>query len=91
MRSTERMTTYALEEGLQYSTSLFVDETGNTLNTTTTSETADSRLGNALDVVTQDFTMAFGTGLSETLATLSTASYKLVLERTNKQVKRLLN
>jgi len=85
------MTTYALEEGLQYSTSLFVDETGNTLNTTTTSETADSRLGNALDVVTQDFTMAFGTGLSETLATLSTASYKLVLERTNKQVKRLLN
>ena len=70
------MSTYTLEEGFQYGTSLLVDETGNTLNTTTTSETADSRFGNALDIVAQDFTMALSTCLSETLATLSTAGYK---------------
>jgi len=70
----ERMATYTLEEVFQYSTSFLVDETRDTLDTTTTSEAANSRFGNALDVVAQDFAMALSTGLSETLATFSTAS-----------------
>jgi len=68
------MVTYTLEEVFQYSTSFLVNEARNTLDTTTTSEAANSRLGNALDVVAQDFTMALSTGFSETLATFSTAS-----------------
>jgi len=77
--------TYALKEGLQHGTGLLVDEARDTLNTTPTSEATNSRLGNALDVVAQDFAMALSTGLSETLATLSTASYKTrVKERTIK-------
>jgi len=74
--------TYTLEEVFQNSTSLLVNETRDALDTTTTSEAANSRLGNALNVVAQNFAMALGTSLSETLATFSTASYeRLVSDR----------
>lgn len=44
----------------------------NTLDTTTTSETTDSRLGDALDVVTKNLPVTLGTTLSETLSTFAT-------------------
>ena len=59
--------THILEEDLKDTTGLFVDETGNTLYTTTTGETTDSRLGDTLDVVTEDFTMTLSTTLAKTL------------------------
>jgi hypothetical protein len=43
-----------------------------TLDTTTTGETSDSRLGNALDVVTKNLAVTLGTALAEALAALST-------------------
>jgi hypothetical protein len=61
----------ALKEGLEDTTSLLVDHGGDTLHTTTTSETTDSRLGYALDVVTKNLSVALGTALSETLATFA--------------------
>jgi hypothetical protein len=42
-----------------------------TLDTTTTSETSDSGLGDTLDVVTKNLAVALGTTLSETLAALA--------------------
>lgn len=42
-----------------------------TLDTTTASETADSGLGDTLDVVTQDLAVTLGATLAETLATLA--------------------
>ena len=41
-----------LEEGLEDTTGLLVDHRGDTLDTTTTSETTDSGLSDTLDVVT---------------------------------------
>jgi hypothetical protein len=41
-----------LEEGLEDTTGLLVDHGRDTLDTTTASETADSGLGDTLDVVT---------------------------------------
>jgi hypothetical protein len=61
-----------LEEGLEDTASLLVDHGGDTLDTTTASETADSGLGDTLDVVAQDLAVTLGTALAETLATLST-------------------
>ena len=61
-----------LEEGLEDTTGLLVDHGGDTLDTTTASETADSGLGDTLDVVTQDLAVTLGATLAETLATLST-------------------
>jgi len=42
-----------------------------TLDTATTSETTDSRLGYALDVIAKNLAMALGTAFAETLATFA--------------------
>ena len=55
-----------LEEGLEYSSGLLVDQSGDSLDTTSTSETSDSGLGDSLDVVTKDLPVTLGTTLSET-------------------------
>ena len=60
-----------LEEGLENTAGLLVDHGGDTLDTTTTRETADGGLGDTLDVVAQDLAVALGTTLSETLAALA--------------------
>eukprot|EP00579_Thalassiosira_antarctica_P026665 CAMPEP_0202028350 /NCGR_PEP_ID=MMETSP0905-20130828/63405_1 /ASSEMBLY_ACC=CAM_ASM_000554 /TAXON_ID=420261 /ORGANISM="Thalassiosira antarctica, Strain CCMP982" /LENGTH=139 /DNA_ID=CAMNT_0048592051 /DNA_START=61 /DNA_END=480 /DNA_ORIENTATION=- len=44
----DRVTDDVLEEDLEHTTGLLVDETGDTLDTATTSETADGGLGDAL-------------------------------------------
>ena len=62
-----------LQEHFQDTTGFLVDKTRNALDTTTTCETTDSRLGNALDVVTKDFAMAFSTTFAETLSSFSSA------------------
>ena len=60
----DRVTDDVLEEDLEHTTGLLVDETRDTLDTATTSETTDSGLGDALDVVTKDLTMTLGASLS---------------------------
>ena len=42
-----------------------------TLDTTTTSETTDGGLGDTLNVVTKNLSVALGTALAETLAALA--------------------
>ena len=55
-----------LEEDLEDASGLFVDEARDTLDTTTTGETADGRLGDALDVVAQDLAVTLGSSFAET-------------------------
>lgn len=64
-----RVTDNILEEGLENTTSLLVDQARDTLDTSTTRQTTNSGLGNALDVVTKNLAMALGSTLSETLCT----------------------
>jgi len=45
---------------------------GNTLDTATTCETADGRLGDALDVVAKNLAVTLGTTLAETFSTFAT-------------------
>ena len=66
---------HVLQEDLQNSTGLLVDEAGDTLHTSTAGKTTDSWLGNALDVIAEDFPVALGTSLPETLASLSTSRH----------------
>jgi hypothetical protein len=68
----DSITDDTLEEGLEDTAGFFVDHGGDTLDTTTTSETADSGLGDTLDVVTQDLAVTLGTTLAETLSTFAT-------------------
>jgi hypothetical protein len=46
-----------------------------TLDSSTTSKTTDSRLGDSLDVVTENLAVTLGTTLSETLSSLSAYVY----------------
>jgi hypothetical protein len=71
----DRVTDDVLEEDLEDATGLLVDETRDTLHTTTTGETTDSGLGDTLDVVTKDLAVTLGAALSETLSALSTARH----------------
>ena len=64
-----------LEEHLQDTTGLLVDEAGDTLDTTTASQTADGGLGDTLDVITQHLAMPLGASLSESLSSLAASSH----------------
>ena len=64
-----------LEENLEYSTGLLIDESGDTLDSTTTSQTPDGGLGDTLDVVSQHLTVTLGASLSESFASFTTSSH----------------
>ena len=78
--------THILKEDLEHTTSLLVNETRDTLHTTTTCETTDSRLGNSLNVVTENFPVALRTTLSEAFSTLSGNARLKRAGRSNKEV-----
>ena len=60
----DRILDNVVEEGLEDTAGFLVHEAGDALNTATAGQTADSGLGNALDVVAQHLAMALGTSLS---------------------------
>jgi hypothetical protein len=67
-----------LKEHLQDTTGLFIDETRDTLDTTTASKTTDSGLGDTLDVVTKDFPVTLGASLSKTFSSFATSRHVLL-------------
>ncbi len=71
----DSVTDHVLQEDLEDSAGLFVDQTGDTLDTTTAGKTTDRGLGDALDVVAQDLPVALGASLAETFASLSTSRH----------------
>ena len=64
-----------LQENLQNSTGLLVDQAGDALDTATASEAADRRLGDALDVVTEHLAVALRAALAEAFATLAASRH----------------
>ena len=69
------ITNDVLKEDLEDTTGLFIDETGDTFDTSTTSQTTDGRLGDTLDIITQHLAMTLSASLSEPLASLATSSH----------------
>ena len=65
------VTDHVLQEYLENSAGLLVDEARDTLDSTTASQTTDSGLGDALDVVTKDLPVTLGASLSETFASFA--------------------
>eukprot|EP00040_Diaphanoeca_grandis_P019882 m.105336 g.105336 ORF g.105336 m.105336 type:complete len:122 (+) comp27638_c0_seq3:1133-1498(+) len=64
-----------LEEDLEDTTGLFVDKTGDTLDTTTSSETTDCWLGDTLDVITKNFSVTLGASFTESFSSFSSSSH----------------
>ena len=64
-----------LEEDLENSTGLLVDESGDTLDSTTTRQPSDGGLGDALDVVSQHLTVTLGASLSQSLSSFASSGH----------------
>ena len=71
----DSITDDVLEEHLQDTSGLLIDEARNALDTTSASQSADSRLGDALDVVSQDLSVSLGTALSQSFSSFSSAGH----------------
>ena len=69
---------HILQENLENSTSLLIDEARDTLDSSTTSQPPDGGLGDALDVVSQHLPVPLGTSLSQSLSTFSTSGHVAV-------------
>ncbi|XP_055611520.1 uncharacterized protein LOC129758101 [Uranotaenia lowii] len=69
----DSVTDHVFQEHLQHTSGFLVDQTRDTLDSSTTSQTTDSGLGDTLDVVTQNFAMTLGASLSESFASLATS------------------
>ena len=75
-----RITNDIFKEHLEDATSLLVNETTDALHTTTTGETADSRLGDTLDVIAKNLAVTLGAALSKAFASFSTSGHVVVGE-----------
>ena len=62
-----------LQEDLQHTARLFVDQAGNTLDTASTSQTTDGWLGDALDVVAEHLAVTLCSSFTETLSFFTTS------------------
>ena len=64
-----------LKENLENTAGLLVDESGDTLHSTTTRKTTDCWLGDTLDVITKNFPVTLSATLSESLSSFAAASH----------------
>ena len=69
------ITDHVLKENLEDTAGLLVDEARDTLDTTTASQTADSGLGDTLDVVTQNFAVTLGAAFAEAFSSFSASRH----------------
>ena len=63
------------QEHFEYTSGLFIDQARDTLDTTSSCQTTDCRLGDTLDVITQDLPVTLGTTLSQTFASFTTSRH----------------
>ena len=64
-----------LKENLKNSTGFLVDESRDTLDSSSSGETANCWLRDSLDVITKNLAMALGSSFSEAFSSLSTSGH----------------
>ena len=69
------VTDNSLEEGLENSAGFLVDEPGDSLHSSSAGETADGRFGDSLDVVAENFAVALGSTLAESLSSFTSSGH----------------
>jgi hypothetical protein len=75
LRISDRVSDDVLEEDLEDTTGLLVDQSRDTLDTTTSSKTTDGGLGDTLDVITKYLSVTLGASLTETFSSLSSSRH----------------
>ena len=63
------------QEGLEDSAGLLVDQSGDSLDSSSAGETADSGLGDSLDVIPKDFAVPLCSSLAESLTSFSSSGH----------------
>ena len=74
----DRVADDGLQERLEDSAGLLVDEAGDSLDSTAAGETADGGLGDSLDVVPKDLAVPLGSSLAEALSSFSTSGHSFL-------------
>ena len=69
------VTDNVLEEGSQDEAGLVVDERGDSLDTTASGESADSRLGDSGNVISQDLAVTLGSSLAQSFSSFSSSRH----------------
>ena len=69
----DRISDNILEEDLEDSSSFFVNQTGDSLDASTSSQTADCWFGDTLDVIPKDFSVTLGASLSKTFSSFASS------------------
>ncbi|KAF3840562.1 hypothetical protein F7725_006424, partial [Dissostichus mawsoni] len=69
------ITDHVLQEHLQHTAGLLVDQTGDTLHSAAASQTADGGLGDALDVITEHFAVTLSASFAESLSSFSSSRH----------------
>ena len=64
-----------LQKGLQDTSDFLIDQSRDTLDTTSSGQSSDSWLGNTLNVVSQDLSVTLSATLSETFSTFSSTGH----------------
>ena len=64
-----------LEEDLEDTSGLFVDQTGDSLDTASSSESTDGWLGDPLDVIPQDLSVTLGAAFAESFTSFTTSRH----------------
>ncbi|KAF4523130.1 hypothetical protein B566_EDAN003145 [Ephemera danica] len=68
---------HVLEEHLEDTAGLLVDEARDTLHSTTASQTADGGLGDTLDVIAKNLAMTLGASLAESLSSFAATGHTM--------------
>jgi len=71
----DSITDDVLKEDLENTSSLFVDEARDSLDTTSSSKSSNGRLGDSLDVITKDLSVTLGASLSESLSSFASSGH----------------
>lgn len=74
-----------LEEYFQDTAGLLVDESGDTLDSTTTCQTANCRLRYTLDVIAKDLAMTLGSPFAQTLSAFTATRHLRRINRLTQQ------
>jgi hypothetical protein len=74
-RVRDGITDAIFQKNLEDPAGFFVNKTGDTFDAATTGQATNGRLGDALNVVAEDFAMALGSSLAESFASLTTARH----------------
>ena len=74
-----------LKEHLEDTSGLLVDQARDTLDTSTSRQTANSGLGDTLDVITQDFAMTLSASLSKSFSSFASSGHVELYSETDEE------